>query len=81
MDCLGNGNKGLMSLAGPLTIPHSSTPVVAFPLRLYKSFDGVNYIFHPEGFVAQITLYSDTAHDGNVTPGNIFLWKQMLRTL
>jgi len=81
MDVLGNANKGMMSLAGPLTIPHSDNPVVAFPLRVYKSNDGVNYIFHPQGFVAQITLYSDTAHDGNIVPGNIFFWKQMLRTL
>lgn len=81
LDVLGNANKGLMSLAGPLTIPHSDNPVVMFPLRIYKSNDGVNYIFHPQGFVAQITLYSDTAHDGNVVPGNIFFWKQMLRTL
>lgn len=81
IDVLGNENKGVMSLAGPLTIPHSNTPVVAFPLRIYKSFDGQNYIFHPQGFVAQITLYADTAHDGNIVPGNIYFWKQMLRTL
>ena len=80
MDVLGNGNEGLMSLAGPLTVPHSDTPVVAFPLRIYKSSDSVQYIFHPEGFVAQITLIADTAHDGYVVPGNIYLWKQMLRT-
>jgi hypothetical protein len=81
LDVLGNANKGLLSLAGPLTVPHSDNPVVMFPLRIYKSNDGVNYIFHPQGFVAQITLYSDVAHDGNVVPGNIFFWKQMLRTL
>ena len=80
IDVLGNANKGVMSLAGPLTVPHSDTPVVTFPLRIYKSFDGQQYIFHPQGFVAQITLYADTAHDGYVTPGNIFFWKQMLRT-
>jgi hypothetical protein len=81
IDVLGNANKGVMSLAGPLTIPHSDTPVVTFPLRIYKSFDGQQYIFHPQGFVAQITLYADTAHDGYIVPGNIFFWKQMLRTL
>jgi hypothetical protein len=80
MDVLGNGNEGLMSLAGPLTVPHSDTPVVTFPLRIYKSSDSVQYIFHPEGFVAQITLIADTAHDGYIVPGNIYLWKQMLRT-
>ena len=80
IDVLGNGNKGVMSLAGPLTIPHSDTPVVTFPLRIYKSFDGQQYIFHPQGFVAQITLYADTAHDGYIVPGNVYFWKQMLRT-
>jgi hypothetical protein len=80
IDVLGNGNKGVMSLAGPLTIPHSDTPVVMFPLRIYKSFDGQQYIFHPQGFVAQITLYADTAHDGYIVPGNVYFWKQMLRT-
>jgi hypothetical protein len=80
IDVLGNGNKGVMSLAGPLTVPHSNTPVVTFPLRIYKSFDGQNYIFHPQGFVAQITLYADTAHDGYIVPGNVYFWKQMLRT-
>ena len=80
IDVLGNGNKGVMSLAGPLTIPHSDTPVVVFPLRIYKSFDGQQYIFHPQGFVAQITLYADTAHDGYIVPGNVYFWKQMLRT-
>ena len=81
IDVLGNANKGVMSLAGPLTIPHSDTPVVTFPLRIYKSFDGQNYIFHPQGFVAQITLYADTAHDGYIVPGNVYFWKQMLRVL
>lgn len=80
IDVLGNANKGVMSLAGPLTVPHSDTPVVTFPLRIYKSFDGQQYIFHPQGFVAQITLYADTAHDGYIVPGNIYFWKQMLRT-
>lgn len=81
MDVMGNASVGgLRSLAGELTIPHSDTPVVMYPSRIYKASDGMNYVFRPAGFTAQITFVGDTAHNSLVTPGNIFLFKQCLKT-
>jgi hypothetical protein len=81
MDVMGNASVGgLRSLAGELTIPHSDTPVVMYPSRIYKASDGMNFVFRPAGFTAQITLVGDTAHNSLVTAGNIFLFKQCLKT-
>lgn len=80
MDVMGNASTGIKTFAGALTIPHSDTPVVMFPQRIYKATDGMNFFFRQSGFTAQITLQSDIAHNNLVTAGNIFLFKQCLKT-
>jgi hypothetical protein len=79
MDVMGNASVGLKSFAGALTVPHSDTPVVMYPQRIYKATDGMNYFFRPSGFTAQVTLVGDIAHDSQVTAGNIFLFKQCVK--
>jgi hypothetical protein len=79
MDVMGNASVGLKSFAGALTVPHSDTPVVMYPQRIYKATDGMNYFFRPSGFTAQVTLIGDIAHTSQVTAGNIFLFKQCVK--
>jgi hypothetical protein len=81
MDALQNDGHAVKSLSGLLTVPQTALPIVSFPLKVYDVMDSpVGYRMHPEGYVVQWTAYGDTIHNSPVQPGNIYLFKRLVKT-
>lgn len=81
MDVLANDGHTVKSLSGLLSIPQTYLPIVSFPLKIFDAMDtplGIRE--HPSGFVVQFTGYADPIHNSPIAPGNIYLFKRMVRT-
>jgi len=81
MDAMANDGHTVKSLSGLLSVPQSSNPIVPFPLKIFDAMDtplGIRE--HPSGFVVQFTAYGDPIHNSPVAPGNIYLFKRMVKT-
>jgi len=64
-----------------LSVPQSHLPIVPFPLKIFDAQDtplGIRQ--HPSGFVVQWTAYADPTHNSPVEPGNIYLFKRLVKT-
>jgi len=81
MDAMANDGHTVKSLSGLLTVPQSHLPIVPFPLKIFDAQDtplGIRQ--HPSGFVVQWTAYADPTHNSPVEPGNIYLFKRLVKT-
>ena len=81
MDAMANDGHTVKSLSGLLTVPQSYNPIVPFPLKIFDAMDtplGIRQ--HPSGFVVQWTAYADPIHNSPIAPGNIYLFKRLVKT-
>ena len=81
-DTFNNSDYILRSPVGIKGVAETADPVLIYPLKIYKAVSETDYTMgHPGGATVQINLYADTAMKGKIVPGNIFFFKQLLKSL
>jgi hypothetical protein len=81
-DTFNNSDYILRSPVGIKGVEQTSEPVLIYPLKIYKAVSETEYTMGtPGGATVQINLYSDTAMNQKIVPGNIFFFKQLLKSL
>jgi hypothetical protein len=81
-DTFNNSDYILRSPVGIKTVGQTAEPVLIYPLKIYKAVSETDYTMgQPGGATVQINLYADTAMNAKIQPGNIFMFKQLLKQL
>jgi len=81
-DAFNNSDYILRSPVGIKSVEETADPVLVYPLRIYKAVSETDYTMgHPGGATVQINMYSDTAMNQKIVPGNIFFFKQLLKQM
>jgi hypothetical protein len=81
-DTFSNSDYILRSPMGIKGVNHFSDPVVIYPLKIYHAVSEQAYVMGtPGGATVQINMFSDTAMGERIVPGNIFMFKQILKQL
>lgn len=82
LDCMRNDVNVCRSLSGINGVARSVDAPVVFPLKIYTASDAESHYLNPmSGYTLQWSAYSDSLHNMYITPGPIFLFKEMFRTL
>jgi hypothetical protein len=82
LDCMRNDVNVCRSLSGINGVARSVDAPVVFPLKIYTASDAESHYLNPmSGYTLQWAAYSDSLHNMYITPGPIFLFKEMFRTL
>jgi len=81
-DTFANSDYILRSPVGIKTVAETADPVLIYPLKIYSAVSEQEYIMGgPGGATVQINMFSDTAMGGKIVPGNIFMFKQLLKQI
>jgi len=81
-DTFNNSDYILRSPIGIKGVEQTSEPVIIYPLKIYKAVSETEYTMgHPGGATVQINMYSDTAMNKKIVPGNIWFFKQLLKQI
>lgn len=81
-DTFANSDYILRSPVGIKTVAETADPVLIYPLKIYSAVSEQEYIMGgPGGATVQINMFSDTAMGAKIVPGNIFMFKQLLKQI
>ena len=81
-DTFSNSEYTLRSPVGIKGVQETASPVLCYPLKIYHAISENAYTLgHPGGATVQINMFADTSSGGLIQPGNIFLFKQVLKQL
>jgi hypothetical protein len=81
-DTFSNSDYILRSPVGIKGVQETTYPTLLYPLKIYHAVSEQAYVMgHPGGATVQINLFADTSSGGNIQPGNIFFFKQVLKQL